>query len=374
MYILYVLTRSDEIGGAQIHVRDMAEAMYKYGNKVTVAVGGDGPLIDQLMYRGIYCRKVPFLNRNINIFKDFLALLALFILIKKEKVDIVSLHSSKAGLLGRVASFMAGVPVVFTAHGWAFTEGVGKSKRKIYCFLERMAAYISAKIITVSKYDLDLAEKYKVGSRNQLTVIHNGMPDINPEYFARYRKCPCKIIMVARFSRQKNHIGLIEILGHLENTDWTLELIGGGPYRSMVEQLVLKQQIQNKVYFAGEVEDVEARLGGSSVFVLVSNWEGLPRSIIEAMRAGLPVIASDVGGVSELVVDGETGFLVPPGDKEVFAQRLSELLNSVSLREKMGLAGRMRYENLFTFEHMFEKTLSVYREVLSAEKITEPLS
>ena len=372
MKILYVLTRSDEIGGAQIHLRDLAESMYKHGNSVTVAMGGDGPLFDQLTEREIYCRKVPFLHRNINIFKDFLALLALFVIIKKEKVDIVSLHSSKAGLLGRVASFLAGIPAVFTAHGWAFTEGVASNKRKIYCLLERISAHISAKIITVSQYDADLAEKYKIGNTNKLITIHNGMPNIDPDNLAKHQIAVCTITMVARFSVPKDHLTLVEILSRFSGIRWNLELIGSGPNKQIIEKKVSEYGISERVLFTGEIEDVAEHLSDASIFVLLSRWEGLPLSIIEAMRAGLPVIASDVGGVGELVVDGVTGFLIPSGDKELFAQRLSELLDSPALREKMGLAGRKRYERFFTFERMFEKTLNVYKDVLSERKPTAP--
>jgi len=107
------------------------------------------------------------------------------------------------------------------------------------------------------------------------------------------------------------------------------------------------------------------RLAASQVFILASRWEGLPISIIEAMRAGLPVVATDIGGVSELVVDGQTGYLVPRGDSETLARRLSLLCKDASLRKRMGQAGRRRYESSFTFDRMYRETLEVYEEVLS---------
>ena len=122
--------------------------------------------------------------------------------------------------------------------------------------------------------------------------------------------------------------------------------------------------LQEHIHFSGEVHDVPARLAQSSLFVLVSRWEGLPRSIIEAMRAGLPVVASDVGGVRELVEDGVTGYLVPSGDVALLRQWLQELIESPTLRTQMGQAGRRRFEEQFQFEAMFQKTLGVYEEVL----------
>jgi glycosyltransferase involved in cell wall biosynthesis len=170
--------------------------------------------------------------------------------------------------------------------------------------------------------------------------------------------------MVARFSEQKDHASLLRALhGHSDGA-WNLELIGGGPGLPSVQETTVALGLQGHIHFTGEVHDVPARLAKSSLFVLASKWEGLPRSIIEAMRAGLPIVASDVGGVHELVEDSVTGYLVPSGDVTLLRQRLQELVESPALRKEMGLAGRRRFEEQFQFETMFQKTLGVYEEVI----------
>ena len=122
--------------------------------------------------------------------------------------------------------------------------------------------------------------------------------------------------------------------------------------------------MKGRVDFLGDRSDVPTLLANSQVFALGSNWEGLPISILEAMRAGLPVVASDVGGVREEVVEGQTGFLFPPGDVGAARDRIGSLLADPTLRNRMGAAGRRRYEELFSLEHMLEKTLAVYRMIL----------
>jgi glycosyltransferase involved in cell wall biosynthesis len=129
--------------------------------------------------------------------------------------------------------------------------------------------------------------------------------------------------------------------------------------------------LEDRVSFLGLRTDVSRILATAQVYVLSSRWEGLPRSIIEAMRAGLPVVASDVGGVAELVEDGSTGSLVPRGDVEALAGRLGELLDSAELRLLLGKQGRIRYEAEFTFERMYGSTLASYRDVIEAVRASE---
>lgn len=365
MKILYILTRSDEIGGAQVHVRDLATAMLERGDNPVVVVGGNGPLVAQMRERGLRCLPVNCLGRPIRPILDCKAFWAVYKILKQKQPDIVSLHSSKAGLLGRLAAKAAGVPAVFTAHGWAFTEGVNKYQRKMYAAVERAAARWAAKIVTVSEYDYQLALCHRVGDLKKLTVIHNGMPDTDENCLAHPEKEPCRIIMVARFSAQKDHVSLLNALQGLSHLPWELELTGEGARRDEVMALADSLGILDRVCFAGEIDNVAERLARSSIFVLTSRWEGLPRSIIEAMRSGLPVVASNVGGVSELVQEGSTGYLIPSGDFLSLRKRLGELLHAPVLRQNMGLAGRHRFEKKFQFEAMFQKTLATYEEVLN---------
>ena len=365
MKVVYVVTRSDEIGGAQIHVRDLATRLSRKGHEVIVVAGGNGLLFEHLQQLNIPYYRLPSLIRPIRPVKELEALYHLIRLLRRECPDLVSLHSSKSGLLGRIASFPAKAPAVFTAHGWAFTEGTPRMPRLFYMALEKMAAPLARRLITVSRFDRELAQECRVGKPEQLITIHNGMPDIAEELLATPEKEPVRMVMVARFSGQKDHQTLLQALAQIGTSqEWSLELIGTGPGREEVARQVRDLGFEDRVEFAGEVDDVAQRLAHGQLFILTSNWEGLPRSIIEAMRAGLPVVASDVGGVSEMVRDGENGFLVEPGNVEQLSERLRELMADSELRKRMGRRSRDCYEKGFRFEEMVENTLEVYRAVV----------
>jgi glycosyltransferase involved in cell wall biosynthesis len=170
--------------------------------------------------------------------------------------------------------------------------------------------------------------------------------------------------MVARLSRWKDQPTLLHALADLKDLDWQLELVGDGPLRGQLEELTQSLGLTSRVTFLGFRRDVAERLAAAQVFLLLSKWEGFPRSILEAMRAGLPVVASDVGGVQESVVDGTTGFVIPRGDAVRLRECLRKLITSSELRVRMGEAGRARYEEKFTFDRLVERTTKVYEAVL----------
>lgn len=365
--IVYVITRSDIIGGAQVHVRDIALGLLHEGHVVTVLVGGEGPFTEELAAKGIPYRCLRHLVRPIRPGTDIRGFGELRAALAELQPDVVSTHSSKAGWLGRLAARSLGIPVVFTAHGWAFTEGVPERKRRVYALAERLASAFANRIITVSDYDRKQALRWRIAPAPKLVTVHNGLHDVAPRLYARPAVHPVRIVMVARFEPQKDHVTLLRALAGLTDLPWELELIGDGPLLEDVRAEAGRLGIRERIRFLGARKDVAERLAMAQVFVLASNWEGLPRSILEAMRAGLPVVASDVGGVCEAVLDNHSGFLVPRKDVEALRARLRQLIDNPSLRVKMGHAGRSRFKHHFTFRIMFSKTIQVYKSVLSVE-------
>jgi len=227
---------------------------------------------------------------------------------------------------------------------------------------ERVASRFSNGIITVSEADRALAFRYRIVPWHSMTVVHNGVRDTAEQSHPDAGDA-AHIVMVARFSPQKDQALLLKALvGQVK--PFRLSLVGEGPDQTAVQALAKELGLSGRVNFLGACGDVSRILAGANVFVLTSNWEGLPISILEAMRAGLPVIATDVGGVREAVVDGETGFLVDRGNLVMLRSRLQQLLGDPELRKKMGEAGRKRYLEYFTVEQMLEATLRVYTEVL----------
>lgn len=364
MKIVHMITRSDIVGGAHVHVRDLALRLLAEGHEVTVLVGGQGPFTEELRRLGIPFRSLRSLVRPIQPLQDVRAVLEVLEVLRQIRPDLVATHSSKAGWLGRIAASWLGIPVIFTAHGWAFTDGVPEGARRVYMVAERVASRFASCIITVSEYDRILAIRYRVAPAQKVITIHNGIPDVQRGLWANPEVTPSRVIMVARFEPQKDHITLLRALAELRETPWTLELVGDGPLKDRIRHVVEELGLRDRVTFWGARNDVPKLLARCQLFILASRWEGLPLSILEAMRARLPVIASDVGGVGEAVEDGKTGFVVPPGDVGALRSRLALLLSRPELRVRMGEAGRRRYEANFTFDQMFERTLGVYTDIL----------
>jgi glycosyltransferase involved in cell wall biosynthesis len=363
MKIAYVITRANPIGGAQVHVRDLSLALLKRGHQPVVLTSGSGDYMDNLRSAG-----VPTITLDMEVaispLRDLRALRQLRGALKMLQPDLVSTHSSKAGALGRVAARSLNVPVIHTAHGWSFTVGIPTRQAAFYRRVEWLAALLAAKIITVSDFDRQLAISQGVAAGDKVVTIHNGMPDIDPNMRADPSRSPVRMAMVARFEPQKDHSTLFHALAGLKDQLWHLDLIGDGPLLPQAQELTRTLGLADRCHFWGQRMDVDARLAEVQAALLITNWEGFPRSILEAMRAGLPVIASSVGGVAESVRDGETGFTVPRGDVHVLRARLQQLLVDADLRTRMGRRARKVYEQKFTLEHTVTRTLRVYQELI----------
>lgn len=363
--IVFVISQADDIGGAHVHVRDLACALRQRGYDTIVLAGGRGAFAAQLSARGIPFYTLRNIHRSVGPLKGMQAIVEIRRLLKELRPDLVSTHSTTAGLIGRIAAWSLGIPVLFTAHGWGFTDGRPLAQRLAFWLAERAAAPFSARIITVCESDLEAGRRTHVARRDRLVAIPNAMPDISDSLRANPERSPPRIIMVARLSWWKDHQTLLRALAGLVELEWTLELVGDGPTRPEVQALTASLGLAQRVYFQGFKAEVASHLAEAQLFVLASKWEGFPRSILEAMRAGLPVVASDVGGVRESVRDGETGFVVRGGDAEELRDRLRRLITSPELRLQMGRSGRALYEERYSIERLVAQTTALYSAVLA---------
>ncbi|MGI9604620.1 MAG: glycosyltransferase family 4 protein [Acidimicrobiales bacterium] len=359
MRVAYVVTRAHH-GGAQGHVAALIDH-FRGLYDVVLATGEEGYLTEFARDHDVPVTIIPSLHPDLSPFgfaDDVRAFRELRSWLRDVRPTVLHTHSTKAGGIGRLAAFSVGVPTVFTAHGWGFTDGVPRQRKLLALPFECVAARVTGAIITVSQADLDLANKYRIRARQKTVRIVNGLPRHGA---AASPGCSgtVEIVCVARFSRQKDQDLLIRALRGVEGP-WRLRLVGDGPLASSVRDLVSESGLDDRVEFLGDREDVEAILAHSDLFVLPSNWEGLPLAILEAMRAGLPVVASDVGGVSEAVADGETGLLVPRGNAEDLRTALDTLVADPDRRALFGANGRARFLRSFVDTGMFEGVDQVY--------------
>lgn len=361
MRLIFLVTRADTIAGAQVHTRELAKMLCDRGHEILVVTGASGPFSEALQQLEIPTLACGALQREINPLKDWQALVELRQIIWQFQPDVVTAHSSKAGILGRVACKLNSVPCIFTAHGWAFTEGVPQPTRILYQLLERLLEPFASQIICVSEYDRRIGLEIGMNPRRLIT-IHNGMPDILPSLQANLESAsPVRIATVARIDSQKDYPTLLKACQPIN--DIHLDLVGDGPKLSEMKDLAQSLGMSDRVNFLGFRKDVSEILAKAHIFTLISNWEGFPLSTLEAMRAGLPIVVSDVGGASEAVTEGKTGYCIPRGDVLALRKRLFTLVTDPELRRTLGQAARQRYESEFTFEHMFQQTLSVYEKV-----------
>lgn len=371
MKILYVITKS-EIGGAQTHLMEVVRYMHRTGHDVSVITGTTGWLTNELAAIDVDYEILPDMVREINPAKDIKTINYICHILEDKQPDIIHCHSSKAGIVGRIAGAIKNVPAVFTAHGWAFTSGVSPAKRIIYAAIEHMMLGITKRVICVSEFDRQLAKRWFLHNYNRIVTVHNGIVDKTfNSNIAREDFLPLKLVSVARFSHQKNNMELIravEQINKLYSGSLQLNMVGDGPLLSEAQAYVTSHKLENDVHFLGSRTDVDDILNKNDIFCLISNYEGLPISIIEAMRAGMPIIASDVGGVNELVQDEVNGFLIPRGNISELVDKLKYILEHKKLIKSMGEASRKIYEEEYTADRMNQKILSVYNEVIAVHK------
>ncbi len=359
--VAYVVTRSDQVGGANVHVRDLARWLRARGHEAKVWVGGSGPFLDLLQEADVPFDVVPSLQREVRPAADAAAALRLLRGLRRWRPDVLSLHTAKAGALGRWIAPAVGAATLYTAHGWSFAPGVPEHEARRHLRFERWLARMPGLIVDVCEHDRALAVDAGVGRDDRHVVVHNGMPDRPDVATACPERQPPRLVMVARFEPQKDHATLFRALASFDPTSsWSLTLIGDGHGRDSAARLADDLGIGSRIAWAGALPDVAPTLATAQAFVLASHWEGFPRSILEAMRGGLPVVAADVGGTREAVVEGETGLVVPPADVPALASALARLLSDPELRVRLGGAGRRRFEERFTFERMASQTLALY--------------
>jgi len=362
--ILYIITRAN-LGGAQTNVLDLIAGL-RARYDVRLATGEEDVLTARVRALGMPVYLLPRLVRRINPLSDLAAVWECAALIRRIKPDLIHAHSSKAGVIARIAGLLTGVPVVFTAHGWGFSPGAPPLRRCVAWLGERVVAPLSARIICVSESDRRLALRDGIGTARVLTVVNYGIGREEGRAASPATQPP-RFIMVARFNEQKDQETLLRAFARLvpaEVADATLEFIGSGPALDHCRALAATLGVTDRVAFLGDRQDVPELLALGQGFVLSTHYEGLPISILEAMRAGLPVIATAVSGIPEEVSDGETGLLVPHGDVAALATALRTLIHAPELRSRLGEAGHRKFHASFTLERMLARSEAVYRDVL----------
>jgi len=360
--VAYVITNT-EIGGAQSHVADLLRAL-RGRIDATLLAGGNGPLFAAAQAAGAETVRLSLLDNAMSVFKAIATLRQLKAALRRVAPDLIHVHSAKAGALGRVAAWMLGIPVVYTVHGFAFKPAAPLVRRVASRIAEWCLAPLTTRLICVADTERALAAALPVPA-SRVSVIHNGIPDTGLR--AEPGNPLRRIVMVARFAAPKRPDIVIRAFARANLADCELVIAGDGPTRAAMRALA-DELAPGRISLPGNIDDIASLLASAQMFVLASDHEGLPVSILEAMRAGLPVVASDLPGVREEFGEefgtASAGMLVPGNDEGAMAEALIALANDPSRRAAMGQAARARWSEAFGVESMAEATWQVYQHAL----------
>lgn len=372
--ILYIITKL-ELGGAQKQLLSLICRLDR-AEFHPLLFASSGILDDEARaIGGLELHLSHYLDRSVNILKDLLAFWEIYRFIRKNKIDIVHTHSSKAGILGRLAAKAAGVKVILhSVHGWSFHDFQNTFAKRLFLFLERSCAAFTDKIIVVSKSDKSKGLKEAIGEENKYKVIPYG---INHDEFYNQDNALCDELnippsdilvgMVACFKPQKAPLDYIKVAriaaGQVKNVKFVL--IGDGALRSKISKLISEYNLKDKVFLAGWRQDVPKILPALDIFLLTSLWEGFPVVALEACAAGKPVLVTNTGGIAEFIQEGKNGFLINPGETEKMAEKLLVLINDEVLRKQMGEKARQSVQGVFLIDTMVNSHQSLYRKALN---------
>jgi glycosyltransferase involved in cell wall biosynthesis len=363
-----VITRGDTVGGSQTHVLEATRAMRASGHDARIWLGCEGEFTSVLDRACIPYEVVEGLKWSISPVADVRAYLRLKRALKKFSPDLISTHSTKAAGLGNLGGRALGIPVVFTAHGWLIAPGASSPRQLALRWGHRLIARLASATICVCDYDRRLAVDHGLVSDDRIVVVHNSVADAEEIPRADAAVAPPHLITVTRLAPPKDVGTVLEALATICDRAWTFEVVGDGPMREALETQIARLGLEDRVRVSGTCNDVASRLGRAQIFVLSTDREGFPMSVLEAMRAGLPVVASDVGGICEAVLQGESGLMVRPRSVEEMAAALTSLIEDAALRASFGAAGRRRFEEHFGFEAQIRALWGTYARVIDTQR------
>ncbi|MBI2673890.1 MAG: glycosyltransferase family 4 protein [Candidatus Zambryskibacteria bacterium] len=357
MKILYGITKSN-FGGAQLYVFDLARAMKRQGHDVVVLCGGKGILANKLGAEGIRVISLDKTQRDISLDKELVSFFHILKILKQEKPDVFHTNSSKMGGLGSLAGRIAGAKkIIFTAHGWAFNEPRPLWQKTIIKFFVWLTILLSHKTICVSEKTKEQIAHWPF-IKKKLVVIHNG---ITPFKLAERVNPKFTVGTISELHKIKGHDILLKSWQKfIRNRDAQLVIMGDGEERQNLEKMAKNLDISDSVNFKGFVNNARLLLSNFDIFCMPSRSEAMPYTLLEAGLAGLPVIATPVGGIPEIIESGINGVLVPSEDSEALFSTLILLAEDKDLRKRLGANLKASIQENFSFEKTMKKTLQLY--------------
>lgn len=382
MKVVHIITRLI-VGGAQENtLHTVEDQLQLFGDDVALitgpGLGKEGSLEDRAHAGGYRVVLIPELTRAINPLTDWKAYRRLKSLLKAMQPDIVHTHSSKAGILGRMAAANCNLPAVHTIHGASFHYGQSRLAQRAYVAAERQMASRTAKFISVADAMTREYVAAGIAPEKRFTTIYSGF-DVEP--FLHPSRPVVEIRKSLGIGADVMLVGKIGRLFHLKGHEFLIRaapailsavpdahflLVGDGILRNSLEAELHRLQIRDRFTFTGLVNpsQIPDLIHAMDIVVHTSQWEGLARVLPQGLIAGKPVVSYDVGGAAEVVVNGETGFLLPRDSVGPLVEAVVTLASNAELRRRLGQTGRERFTEQFRHEYMTQQIRKVYEDVL----------
>ncbi len=369
--VVHIITQL-ELGGAQRNTLYTVTHL-RVDQYDPILICGPGGILDSETHDAPWPTYfIKHLIRPVNPVYDLWALVSLYKLIRQLRPHIVHTHSSKAGILGRIAAYFAGVPVILhTFHGFGFTPGQSKMMRSLFVWAEKACALVSTHLIFVSKNNEEEAAALEIGPGKPHSLIRSGIAIAETPLQSPVRDelgippLAWVVVSVGNFKPQKNPMDLVKTAKAVLSKDPTIHfiLVGDGELRPSVERAAEEGGFAKQIHFLGWRQDIPAVLAASNTFLLTSLWEGLPRALVEAAVARLPSVAYAVNGVKDILVDGETGFPIEPHNTEAAAEKILWLKDNALEAKQFGMNARIQVEKEFDIDRMVRDQENLYERL-----------
>lgn len=317
------------------------------------------------------------MTREIKLKQDIKSILEVRKLLKKIKPDILYLHSSKAGAYGRIAMlFNHKTKILYNAHGWYFNADMSPKKKKIIALIEKILAIKTDKIINISKSEYDSALKYKIASEKKMCIIENGIDFKKFEGCEKYREETRKkynikdneivIGVVGRLSEQKDPMTTIKAFNEIykENKNVRLMYVGSGDLEKEVIKYAQENNLTHLVTITGWIEDTEKYIPAFDIAILPSKWEGFGLVLIEYMVCNKPIVASNVGGIADIIKDKENGLLTEKDNYKMLYENINKLYADNNLKERIIAKNKIRRSN-FDIQKIVQQNLQLFNEIIN---------
>ena len=374
--ILHVITHLP-IGGAQDNTLYTVELLDKEKYDISLCCNLDGELVERAKkVEAVKLFDIPFLGREVSPYRDIRAFLSLYKLFKEEDFTIIHTHSSKAGLLARLAAVLNKTPIVIhTIHGFAFNDFMNGLKKNFFIYLEKLLAKWTDVLITVSNLNKKKIIDLNIAHENKIKNIYSG---IDLSLFTNKRDDEFRkelnlendhllLGSVGRLSNQKDPITMIEAFGIISKPfpNAHLALVGDGELKGKILEKIDQLKLNGRIHLTGNKNNPWSVYHSMDLFIMSSIYEGLGRSITEALSCGVPVVCTDVEGVPEIVRDNITGILVRPKDSNKLADAIIRTLNDMETAKKMAEEGRRFVNDNFDVNKMVNDIDSLYNTLIS---------